>query len=409
MTEMIKVVECDLTESAIERYQKIEHITELNFHNLPLRLRFLSDRSKASWFLTVRESGRARWRKVGAWPLIPAKTMKKTLPEIAARYSCGEDLKSITADHFTTVGQMLDWYRQRNETDNLISQERKVQIRSVIKRHLLPVLGGKELRQLNKVTIESEFLWKLQANGFSLATLKSYFSILSLICDKAAELDLINVNPLATIRFKALIKKKIPHKDGKLKAGHIPEILDAIGGEHDITKALVYMMLSHGTRQGETRKARWSHIDLSNMTWYLPSQEIKTKEHEHTLPITNEVFEYLKLHRNFLKEQGYVGDYIFPSKFNSSNSPPIGKSKACALIRTFSQRKWTSHDLRKLCSSTWTEEGEDYLVIKFLLNHHIPKLDKTYIQAYIEPRKRETLERWQAHLKQEKSKTIARW
>jgi len=415
-----KVQKCEFTDSAIKRFQEDGETFELNIINHPVKLRFSRDRSSASWFVTFQkkvtkfvdgkkiEKKVTSWRKVGAWPLLPAKRLKLQIKDIIANVAAGQSTRSVAADHFETVGQLLEWFVERNETDKTISPERQVQIRAVVNKHLLPRLGDLPIAAVSKATIEDLLLWPLQAE-YELSTIKAYFAILNVGFALAHEREKMQSNPLAAISFKKLIKKSLPTKDGRIKPAQIPEIMALVDGEPSLTKTLIYMMVSHATRQAETRKARWSHIDLSNMTWYLPAENIKSKGHEHSLPLTDEVFEHLKLHRNFLRQNGYEGDYIFPSNFRNKKSPPISRTKACALIREVSGGLWSSHDLRKLASTTWKEQKEDWLVIKFLLNHHIPKLDRTYIQAIIEPQKRDVLDRWQAHLRAEKNKTVARW
>lgn len=416
------IKKCELLDSVINRFKKDESVHELNFTNLPLKLRFNAARDRGSWLLVFRKSvevvghngevstkRKEVWRKVGSWPLLSAKNMKEQLPAISANVAAGQNLKTVNADHFETVGELLTWYYNRNEENNTISPERQTQIRCAINKQLMPLLGALPVRAVSKINVEEKMLWVLQRDKYAIASIKAYFNILKAAFERANELGMISYNPMLEIRFKNSFPKGIPTKDGKLKPGRIPELMKLTEGEPSIAKTLVYMMLSHSTRQGETRLARWSHIDLSNMTWYLPTENIKTKDHEHTLPITDEVFEYLKSHRNFLKSKGYEGDYIFPSNLRDSKCSPISKATACRLIKAISHSEWTSHDIRKLASTTWTERSEDHLVIKFLLNHHIPNLDRTYIQAYIEPQKREVLTRWQAFLTQEKNKTIARW
>ncbi|ELA7323243.1 tyrosine-type recombinase/integrase [Vibrio parahaemolyticus] len=416
------IKKCDLLDSVITRFQQDKNVHELNFSNLPLKLRFNTARDKGSWFFVFSkkvqklnrdgvlvEVRKEFWRKVGSWPLLDAKKMKEQLPAISANVLAGQNVKTVSADHFETVGELLTWYYNRNEENNTISSERQTQIRSTIKKQLMPLLETLPIKAVSKINIEEKMLWPLQRDKYAIATIKAYFNILKAAFECANELGMISYNPMLEIRFKNSFPKGVPTKDGKLKPGHIPELMKLTDGEPSLAKTLVYMMLSHSTRQGETRKARWSHIDLSNMTWYLPTENIKTKEHEHTLPITDEVFEYLKSHRNFLKSKGYEGDYIFPSNLRNPKCSPISKATACRLIKAISSGEWTSHDIRKLASTTWQAHGEDYLIRKFLLNHHIPNLDKTYMQAVVEPQKREVLTRWQVFLTQEKNKTIARW
>ncbi|MDT4871946.1 hypothetical protein FQZ97_1071070 [compost metagenome] len=62
------------------------------------------------------------------------------------------------------------------------------------------------------------------------------------------------------------------------------------------------------------------------------------------------------------------------------------------------QGDWTSHDLRKLARTCWTELGVDHLIGEMLLNHAIRGVAAAYIHTQAQEKKREALERWHAHL-----------
>ena len=59
-------------------------------------------------------------------------------------------------------------------------------------------------------------------------------------------------------------------------------------GSEPADAMLALMMLCHGTRIGETRQARWSHISLAEGEWFIPAEHTKTGV-EHHLPLTEQV------------------------------------------------------------------------------------------------------------------------
>lgn len=60
--------------------------------------------------------------------------------------------------------------------------------------------------------------------------------------------------------------------------------------------------------------------------------------------------------------------------------------------------EWSSHDLRKVARTAWTDLGVDYMVGELLLNHAMKDLDATYIHTTAEGLKRQALEAWHKHL-----------
>jgi integrase len=156
---------------------------------------------------------------------------------------------------------------------------------------------------------------------------------------------------------------------------------------------LALMMLCHGTRIGETRKAQWSHVSLSERTWYLPVGNTKTRV-EHSLPLTEQVCALLIGYRAHQKASGYEGQFLFPAR----NGKGMSKAQASAVFTGLGKGEWSSHDLRKLARTGWADLGIDFLIGEMLINHAMGHNVQAYIHTTVEERKRAALELWHGHL-----------
>jgi integrase len=158
---------------------------------------------------------------------------------------------------------------------------------------------------------------------------------------------------------------------------------------------LALMMLAHGTRIGETRMARWSEISLAAAEWFIPAANTKTRT-EHRLPLTAQVEALLVRYRSIQQVQGYEGVYLFPNRRGLS----LSETQASAVFTRLGQGEWTSHDLRKVSRSTWTDLGIDGHIGEMLLNHTLGKIASTYIHTQAMQQRRAALEKWHAWLDQ---------
>ncbi|MGV8769647.1 tyrosine-type recombinase/integrase, partial [Pseudomonas aeruginosa] len=87
--------------------------------------------------------------------------------------------------------------------------------------------------------------------------------LLALAFRRASKLGLISSNPMASIRFGDFSKAKVTVKPSRLRGVHLEELLGRLLSTlaHNPQRGVLsLMMLCHGTRLGETRQARWSHV-----------------------------------------------------------------------------------------------------------------------------------------------------
>lgn len=356
-----------------------------------LRFRYSSnDRSRGSWHVVVA----GRWGKAGNYPGISSKAMLANLPEILSRRSIDAEAKSTTTT-WQTAGDLLTWYRDRMSRDRGLSLKRKASAKSALSCHLLARLGDLPLTDVSKAELDRRLMWPLQER-YALSFVRSVYGVLAVAFRQAARLDMIARNPMAELKYTDFVRTRIKPKAARLRGDDLVPLLQLLADQFEaqpVESMLPLMMLCHGSRLGETRLARWKSINLMTRQWFIPAADTKTKA-EHTLPLTNQACALLQRYRAKQAANGYTGPFLFPGSTGSALSP----SKACTVFTSVAKGEWSSHDLRKVARTAWTDLGVDYMVGELLLNHAMKDLDATYIHTTAEGLKRRALEDWHQHL-----------
>lgn len=385
-----KTVTVTISDAEIRRHATGEVRQLRDTRHRELRFRYGKDRTRGSWHVVV---GGA-WGKAGSFPGISSKTMLATLPAILARRAADAKAKSTTTS-WGTVGELLAWYQDRMTRDRGLSAKRKASAKSALTCHLVPRLGSLLLGDVCKSELDQRLMWPMQER-FALSFVRSVYGVLAVAFRQAARLEMIPTNPMASLKFTDFVRTRIKPKAARLRGDDLPVLLSQLGELFDqepATVMLAAMMLGHGTRLGETRLARWKHINLDGGHWFIPASDTKTKA-EHTLPLTDQVRSLLRRYRDQQARSGYAGPFLFPG----SRGAALGPTKASTLFACLAKGEWSSHDLRKVARTAWTDLGVDYMVGELLLNHAMKDLDATYIHTTAEALKRRALEAWHQHL-----------
>ncbi|MBJ2201822.1 tyrosine-type recombinase/integrase [Pseudomonas carnis] len=394
MNDLVKTLTVVMTDAEIRRQAERPHVRALRDARHPsLHFRYSTvDRAKGSWHVVV---GKV-WGKAGNYPDINAKAMLATLPAILVRRAA-DPLAKSTATNWSTVGELLSWYLERMTRDRALSEKRKASAKSALKRHLQPRLGQLPLTGLNRPAIDRLLLMPMQER-YALSFVRSVWGVLGVAVRQAYRLDLLAVNPLAGLEFTDFVRTKIKAKAARLHSDDVPVLLDLLVEHFDDSPAacvLAGLMLCHGTRLGETRLARWKNINTDTGKWFIPAADTKTKA-AHTLPLTAQAKALIERYRLVQQEKGYTGQFLFPG----SSGQALSATKASTLFTHLSHGEWSSHDLRKVARTAWTDLGVDYMVGELLLNHAMKDLDQAYIHTSAEQLKRQALETWHAYLDQ---------
>ncbi|EKF9218924.1 tyrosine-type recombinase/integrase [Vibrio cholerae] len=376
---------------ALKNAEKNDERCELKVQTRPtVVLRPHKDCKTGSWWLRKGE----KYHPLGHYPVVSVAMVKERLPEKVYELASNPDAKITEIGSFSGVADLLVWYCERVMSDSKTSDKRKATVKSVVNKHLIPMLGNKLISELNHACIDDLLIWPLQCK-YSISNVRLIFSCLKAAFKLAAKQRRIEANPLADFLFTDFIQKRIHPKDAQIRTSDIPAVISSLVDCHYGTRTLVLLMLLYGTRIGETRQAKWNHI--YNDFWHIPADHTKTKQ-AHRLPLTELAQSLLAQHREKQKKSGYTGKYLFPNPDRSGDC--ISPTKASEDVRDVSSGKWTAHDLRKVARTAWADLGVDYMVAEMLLNHALSKLDQTYIHTHVEHKKKEALDIYHGWLKE---------
>lgn len=384
---MSKTRAVKFTDAEIRRQAADPGVHDLRDPRHPgLYLRFGQDRQRGSWYLV---KGKA-WNQIARFPELGAAAVLAELPALRQRL-LRDPGAAVALGGLATVGQLLDWYADRMARDRSLSAKRKTGAKSAIACHLKPRLVDLPIRDVSAPELDKLLMWPAQ-EVLSLSYVRQLFGLLVVAFRQAHKLGLIESNPVAGLKFVDFTKAKIMPKAARLRGVHLVELVPMLAGLLDTNPGeamLALMMLCHGTRVGETRLARWSDISLADGEWFIPAEHTKTRT-EHRLPLTAQAKAMLRRYRAAQIAQGYEGIYLFPSRRGRA----LSEGQASAVFTRLGQGEWTSHDLRKVARTAWTDLGVDGHIGEMLLNHSLGKIASTYINTQARAQRLAALEKW---------------
>ena len=371
----MSLVRLVITDKAISSHCVLPGVSVLRDNQNPvLQLRFKKNRDKGVWRILYRN----KWHRVGEWPTIKTREIRSSLSVLLDSIASNKQA-AVNSDCFITLGDLLKWYGERMEEDANLSEQRKKDIRSSIKKHLLPRLSEVLIGDIDKNLLDKLLVWPLQKTLAKSSVVKK-FHILKAAAKKASGLDLLPNNPLERFKISDFGDFSADDKESLLKPRMVPALLDEMEEQPEQIKLICMLMLSLGTRIGETLLAKWSNFNLTfDPAWDIPKQDTKTKT-PITIHLPPQITDMLLQWKTHQKQCRYSGKWLFP---NSTGDSAIDYEKVRKAIHAFSSGEWHSHDLRKCARLCWEEQGVDGLVAERMLNHTLGKTTRAYTgQAY---------------------------
>lgn len=385
MSALIKTLTVKLSDAEIQRNAKLEHVRDLRDASHPaLHFRYAKNRVRGSWYLL----NKRQWHRIGAFPELSTKQVVAALPAVRLRVAA-DGAASVSG--WVTVGELLDWFADRMARSRALSVKRRAAGKSAIKCQLKPRLDDLLIRDVNAQTLDQLLMWPAQEE-LSLSYVQQLYRLLAAAFRQARKLDLIPVNPMAELKFIHFTTARILPKPARLRDVQLPELVVLLTKRFESAPGdamLALMMLCHGTRIGETRQSRWADITLPEREWFLPAEHTKSKT-ELRVPLTDQVCALLRRYRERQAAQGYEGPFLFPSRRGKA----LSDNEASAVFTRLGQGAWTSHDLRKVARTAWTDLGVDGHIGEMLLNHSLGKIASTYINTQAKEQRRLALVKW---------------
>ena len=359
-----------ITDSAISTHVALPSIKVLRDTQNPLlQLRFKANRCIGVWRILYRN----KWLKVGEWPETKTRDIRNSFSVLISKIRDNQEAK-VTKDCFITIGDLLTWYKDRMADNANLSDQRKKDIKSSVKCHLMPRLGAVNLLDLDKNLLDKRFVWPLQKELAKSSVVKKFHMLKAAFTD-AYDLDLLPNHPMATMKISDFGDFSEDAKESLLKPRMVPALLDEMSEQQLYLKMVCMLMLTLGTRIGETLAAKWRNINLTfDPAWDIPKQDTKTKK-AMTIHLPAQVVQLLKQWKAYQKSCRYNGPFLFPhpNKKDSADYNVVQKD-----LHAFSSGEWCSHDLRKCARICWEEQGVDGLVAERMLNHELGKTTRAY-------------------------------
>ncbi len=172
----------------------------------------------------------------------------------------------------------------------------------IIRKHIIPVLGGLPLNKLQPVHVQHFYADKL-AGGLSARTVRYIHAILHRALEQAVKWLLLPRNVA-----DAVDPPKAQHKEMRpLDVAEVGRLLDAAAG--DRLYALYLLAITTGMRQGELLGLQWPDVDLDAGTIMIRRtlqrtkeggrvfQEPKTAKSRRLIQLSPQVVEALREHR----------------------------------------------------------------------------------------------------------------
>jgi integrase len=397
LSALIKTLTVKLSDAEIQRNAKLEHVRDLRDASHPaLHFRYAKNRGRGSWYLL----NKRQWHRIGGFPDLSTKQVVAALPAVRLRVAA-DGAASVSG--WVAVGELLDWFADRMARSRALSAKRRSAGKSAISCQLKPRLDDLLLRDVNAQTLDKLLMWPAQEE-LSLSYVQQLYRLLAVAFRQARKLDLIPVNPMAELKFIHFTTARILPKPARLRDVQLPELVEQLTERFESAPAdamLALMMLCHGTRIGETRQARWADIALPEREWFLPAEHTKSKT-ELRVPLTDQVCALLRRYRDRQSTQGYEGPFLFPSRRGKA----LSDNQASAVFTRLGQGAWTSHDLRKVARTAWTDLGVDGHIGEMLLNHSLGKIASTYINTQAKEQRRLALVKWHNWLDERGFKAI---
>lgn len=379
------------SERMIKQCQSESEASEFRDPRYPLRLRFHKNREKASWYLICHSGGKTTWKRLGYWPILKFDDIKGNLADYITKFNFNQS--AVLENIYPNINSLMDWYLKRSKTDTSITPARKTTIKWAITRYIKPLMGELMITAVNREILESKFFWPLQEK-LQNSTVRSIWNVLKQVFTQAMFLKLIKTHDLVALKLTHFIKVKIAPEPTKLRASQLGEVDKNAKATRIPTQLLVILMLSHGTRIGETRQLKWSYFCFDSKELNIPGLITKNGD-ELTIPLTEHIIKLLRQYRSYQKKRYYQGVYLFPNACEGNAISPV---TANDMVQEVSLENWTSRSLRKIFRSTLLELGVDSEVAEMMINHRRGTLSETYIHTTVPKLKRQALKKYHAWL-----------
>lgn len=256
----------------------------------------------------------------------------------------------------------------------------------VIRKHILPYLGGIALKDLHLAQVEW-FYGELLQRKVGPRTVRICHNILHKALEKAQRYSLINYNPA---HGAALPQYK--HAEMQvLDDTQVSQLL--LAASTSPYQAYIHLAVTTGMRQGELFGLKWSDIQWGRGVIHVQRQvqtvpgkgwefeESKTRAGRRTIKLGEGTLQVLREHRERLgeiRQKSGVGwqeyDLVFPSKVGTPGNPSNMRLEFNRMLTLAGLPKIRFHDLRHTAASLLLNHRVPVIVVSKMLGHSKPSI-----------------------------------
>ncbi|MDQ6952249.1 MAG: tyrosine-type recombinase/integrase [Mariprofundaceae bacterium] len=260
---------------------------------------------------------------------------------------------------------------------------------SRLDRHVLPAIGDKPMKQIEREDITAFLL--LIAGASKHDTAKRCGQIVVGVFDYAFNTGLVDSIPIGNLNkvLPKAVSVKMPAITDPKELGGLLRVIDTYQG-HITTKVALKLLPYLAVRGGEFRHAEWVEFDLNNALWTIPAHHRKLKRADqqdpnnvHLVPLCLQAVTLL----NELKQYSQ-GKYLFASI--RTNARPMSENTINAALAYLGYKgRHCGHGWRSAFSTLMNEQGFNADAIELQLAHVLKGVRGRYNRGeYLEERTR---------------------
>ena len=367
----------------------------------------LSAKGTAAWVLRYSlPGGRRRELTLGNYPDISLATAREIARDKRAQIDRGADPaaqkqeeKSRTAQAWTLNELVNDYRAKILTTENYAANTVKYRVMD-LDQIILPALGSWRVDKITSIDIvqmlrNAKRTWTIS---------KRALTGISMVFDHACGLSIIAANPCTGVKLKSIMGPR-PKTRTRLMLT-TDEITTLLRGIEDIGKenALAFrILLATCVRGYELVNAKKEHIDLENATWWVPSENVKTRA-GFMVPLARPVVEWFRELIALSADSKWLLPARRQDRITKHGDIPVGRTTLWAAFnRAFTRgdidiRRFTPHDTRSTAKGHLRNMGVSREISEIALNHKLKGMEGIYDVRTEIPERREAMRIWADYL-----------
>jgi integrase len=271
---------------------------------------------------------------------------------------------------------------------------------TVVRMHILPILGRKKLAELTVSDVDKLLSLKTDS-GLSPSTVRRIRAVLAQCLDQAIRWELVHRNVATLSRSPKMVR----HEGRTLSPEQARRLLESLRGHH--SEALYALMLSTGLRRGEALGLRWSDFDratgvlrvsrqLKREGSRLVTTDTKTSLSRRAVNLPVPMLKTLLDHEvRQGAQRGHLGTswidsgFIFTSSIGTPIDPRNLYREFQKVCRSAGLGDWHPHELRHSAASLMLAQGVKIQVVSQVLGHSSIRMTADVYGHLLDPDRQE--------------------